>query len=222
MAAPRSTRGKTGACHMTLGAPEAPRFTELLPYHRFTAPPMQRTKSKQPRASASFTAAPARWWKNLAMPTLPGAGLFPRWRHREMERRNRRCPARPDPAGRSAPASRSGAGLNLILLAAAGVRRHGIFPGKLVSCSRPGAWRWSNDFGISLPGTLSPQPWITPRMFPQFRGWLELALLCGRARPRPARGAPPTADFSLLGVVDARRALPSRFITRTDRSSFLA
>jgi hypothetical protein len=37
---------------------------------------MRRSKSKQPRTSASFTAAPGRWWTNVAVPTLPVLACF--------------------------------------------------------------------------------------------------------------------------------------------------
>src|SRR5687768_18447945 len=37
---------------------------------------MRLTKSKQPRTSASFTAAPARWWMNLVVPAIPVLACF--------------------------------------------------------------------------------------------------------------------------------------------------
>ena len=129
---------------------------------------MQKTRS---RIRPSFTAAPGRWWKNVAVPTLPVVACFlggatekwtegivvallglillvdpPRWS-----------------LGRS---------LNLVLLAVVALAATAFLP---ASWFMQPAWRLvlQSDFGLTLPTTLSPQPWISLGCFVSFLAGLS-------------------------------------------------
>src|SRR3982750_1711338 len=124
------------------------------------------SKSRQTRATASFTGAPARWWLNVAVPALPVLACF---------------------LGGATVKWSEGivvALLGLILLinpprVSLGWRINATLVGLLAVAAtaflpanwflQP-AWRAAliNDFGIQLPATLSPQPWISLGCFLSF------------------------------------------------------
>ena len=116
---------------------------------------MQGKRSRIP----SFTAAPARWWKNIAIPTLPVLACFlggstEKWSEGIVVALLGFI-LLADP-----PRFSLGWNLNLILLATVACAATAFLP---ASWFLQPAWRLAleNDFGISLPGTLSPQPWIS-------------------------------------------------------------
>ena len=116
-------------------------------------------QKKRSRTRPSFTAAPARWWKNIAIPTLPVlagflGGATEKWSEGIVVALLGVI-LLADP-----PRFSLGWGLNLILLAIVGCTATAFLP---ASWFLQPAWRLAleNDFSISLPGTLSPQPWIS-------------------------------------------------------------
>jgi O-antigen ligase len=124
---------------------------------------MQKTRS---RIRPSFTAAPGRWWKNIAVPTLPVLACFlggatEKWSEGIVVALLGLI-LLADP-----PRLSLGRGLNLILLAAATLAATAFLP---ASWFMQPAWRLvlENDFGLGLPGTLSPQPWISLGCFVSF------------------------------------------------------
>jgi len=129
---------------------------------------MQKTRS---RIRPSFTAAPGRWWKNIAIPALPVLACFlggatEKWSEGIVVALLGLI-LLADP-----PRLSLGRGLNLILLAAAALAATAFLP---ASWFMQPAWRLvlENDFGLGLPGTLSPQPWITLGCFVSFLAGLS-------------------------------------------------
>jgi tetratricopeptide (TPR) repeat protein len=116
-------------------------------------------QKKRSRISPSFTAAPGRWWKNLAIPALPVLACFlggatEKWAEGVVVSLLGLI-LLVDP-----PKLSLGRSLNLILLAAVAFAATAFLPG---SWFMQPEWRLvlENDFGINLPSTLSPQPWIS-------------------------------------------------------------
>jgi O-antigen ligase len=116
-------------------------------------------QKKRSRTRHSFTAAPARWWKNIAIPTLPVLACFlggatEKWSEGIVVALLGLI-LLADP-----PRSSLGRGLNLIVLAIVACAVTAFLP---AGWFLQPAWRLvlENDFGISLPGTVSPQPWIS-------------------------------------------------------------
>lgn len=128
-------------------------------------------QKKRSRIRPTFTAAPARWWRNILIPTLPVLACFlggatEKWSEGIV-------------VGlfglillAGPPRFSLGRGLNLILLAIAACAATAFLPASWFS--QP-AWRLAleNDFGITLPGTLSPQPWISLGCFVSFLAGLS-------------------------------------------------
>ena len=130
-------------------------------------------QKKRSRIRPTFTAAPARWWRNILVPTLPVLACFlggatEKWGEGIV-------------VGllglillTGPPRFSLGRGLNWILLVITLCAAAAFLP---ASWFFHPAWRLAleNDFGISLPGTLSPQPWISLGCFVSFLaglGWL--------------------------------------------------
>jgi O-antigen ligase/tetratricopeptide (TPR) repeat protein len=128
-------------------------------------------QKKRSRIRPTFTAAPARWWRNVLIPALPVLACFlggatEKWSEGIV-------------VGllglillASPPRFSLGRGLNVILLT-------------IIACAAtaflPASWFWQpawrlvleSDFGISLPGTLSPQPWLSFGCFVSFLAGLS-------------------------------------------------
>lgn len=127
---------------------------------------MRRSKSKPPRTSASFTAAPARWWMNLVVPGLPVMACFlggatQKWSEGIVVVLLGLILLVHPPRFSLGPV------MNIILLALLAGAATAFLPANWFS--HP-AWRAAlgDDFGINLPGTLSPQPWISLGAFLSF------------------------------------------------------
>jgi O-antigen ligase len=123
-------------------------------------------QKKQSRTRSSFTASPGRWWKNIAIPTLPVLACFlggatEKWSEGIIVALLGLI-LLVDP-----PRFSLGPVLNVIFLALAACAATAFLPARWFL--QP-AWRLVlvNDFGISLPDTLSPQPWITLGCFVSF------------------------------------------------------
>jgi len=123
-------------------------------------------QKKRSRIRPSFTAAPARWWKNIAIPTLPVLACFlggatEKWSEGIVIALLGLI-LLADP-----PRFSLGWGFDLILLATVACAATAFLP---ASWFLQPAWRLAleNDFGVSLPGTLSPQPWISLGCFVSF------------------------------------------------------
>jgi tetratricopeptide (TPR) repeat protein len=128
-------------------------------------------QKKRSRIRPTFTAAPARWWRNNLIPTLPVLACFlggatEKWSEGIV-------------VGlfglillAAPPRFSLGRGLNLIVLAIAACAATAFLP---ASWFLQPAWRFAleNDFGITLPGTLSPQPWISLGCFVSFLAGLS-------------------------------------------------
>ena len=84
------------------------------------------------------------------------------------------------------------------------------------------AWRLvlANDFGINLPGTVSPQPWITLGCFVSFLAGLSW-LYYVSTLDLELRDVRQQLRFFAAGIVLLAGAL-SRPLFRADHSSFLA
>jgi O-Antigen ligase len=128
-------------------------------------------QKKRSRTRPSFTAAPARWWKNIAIPTLPVLACFlggatEKWSEGIIVALLGLI-LLADP-----PRWSLGRSLNLIVLAAVAFSATTFLP---ASWFMQPAWRLvlENDFGISLPGTLSPQPWVSLGCFVSFLAGLS-------------------------------------------------
>jgi len=128
-------------------------------------------QEKRSRIRLSFTAAPGRWWKNIAIPSLPVLACFlggatEKWSEGIVVVLLGLI-LLADP-----PRTSLGRGLNLILLGSAACAATAFLP---ASWFLQPAWRLvlENDFGISLPGTLSPQPWISLGCFISFLAGLS-------------------------------------------------
>jgi O-antigen ligase len=128
-------------------------------------------QKKRSRIRPGFTAAPARWWKNLAIPMLPVLACFlggatEKWSEGIIVALlGLILLANP-------PSFSLGRGLNLIVLGIVAGAATAFLP---ASWFLHPAWRLAleNDFGISLPGTLSPQPWISVGCFVSFLAGLS-------------------------------------------------
>src|SRR5438067_2086953 len=127
---------------------------------------MPRSKTRHTRTSATFTGAPARWWLNVAVPALPVLACFlggatQKWSEGiVVALLGLMLLVQP-------PKVSWGLTLNLILLALLASAATAFLPAHLFL--QP-AWRTAlvEDFGIQLPGTLSPQPWISLGCFLTF------------------------------------------------------
>ena len=128
-------------------------------------------QKKRSRTRRTFTAAPARWWKNIAIPTLPVLACFlggatEKWSEGVVVALLGLI-LLADP-----PRFSLGRGFNLILFAIVACAATAFLP---ASWFLQPAWRLAleNDFGISFPGTLSPQPWISLGCFVSFLAGLS-------------------------------------------------
>ena len=128
-------------------------------------------QKKRSRIRPSFTAAPARWWKNIAIPTLPVLACFlggatEKWSEGIVVALLGLI-LLADP-----PRLSLGPVLNVILVAIIACAATAFLP---ASWFLQPAWRvaMENDFSISLPGTLSPQPWISLGCFVSFLAGLS-------------------------------------------------
>src|SRR6267154_3331897 len=132
---------------------------------------MPSSKTRQTRTAASFTGAPARWWLNAAVPALPVLACFlggatVKWSEGIVVALfGLMLLAQP-------PKVSWGPALNIILLALLAAAATAFLPANWFL--QP-AWRTVlvEDFGINLPGTLSPQPWITLGCFLSFLAGLS-------------------------------------------------
>jgi tetratricopeptide (TPR) repeat protein len=132
---------------------------------------MRSPKTKQSRTRASFTAAPGRWWMNLAVPTLPVLACFlggatQKWSEGIVVALLGVVLLVHPPKFSLGPA------LNVILLALLACAATAFLPANWFL--HP-PWRAAlvEDFGINLPRTLSPQPWITLGCFLSFLAGLS-------------------------------------------------
>ena len=132
---------------------------------------MPGSKTRQSRTPASFTGAPARWWLNVAVPALPVVACFlggatAKWSEGVVVALlGLMLLIQP-------PKVSWGLTLNLILLALLASAATAFLPANWFL--QP-AWRTAlvEDFGINLPGTLSPQPWISIGCFLSFLAGLS-------------------------------------------------
>jgi tetratricopeptide (TPR) repeat protein len=128
-------------------------------------------KIRRTRTPASFTGAPGRWWLNLAVPAVPVLACFlggatQKWSEGVITALfGVMLLVHP-------PRLSLGRTTNIILLALLACVATAFLPANWFL--QP-AWRAAlvEDFGINLPGTLSPQPWISLGCFLSF-----LAGLC--------------------------------------------
>src|SRR3954449_3985728 len=120
---------------------------------------MPASKSNQIRTSGGFTAAPGRFWVNTAVPMLPVlacllGGATQKWSEGIVVAvLGLMLLVHP-------PKESLGTALNLILIGLLACTATAFLPATWFS--QP-AWRAAlvDDFGVTLPGTLSPQPWIS-------------------------------------------------------------
>jgi tetratricopeptide (TPR) repeat protein len=116
-------------------------------------------KTRTTRTSATFSAAPGRWWLNFAVPALPVLACFlggatQKWSEGVITALfGLMLLVHP-------PRVSLGWKINVILLALLACGATAFLPANWFL--RP-AWRVAlvDDFGINLPGMLSPQPWIS-------------------------------------------------------------
>ena len=132
---------------------------------------MPSSKTRQTRTAASFTGAPARWWLNAAVPALPVLACFlggatVKWSEGIVVALFGLMLLVQPPKVSWGPA------LNIILLALLAAAATAFLPANWFL--QP-AWRTVlvEDFGINLPGTLSPQPWISLGCFLSFLAGLS-------------------------------------------------
>ena len=127
---------------------------------------MPSSKIRQTRLPASFTGAPGRWWLNFAVPMLPVLACFlggatVKWSEGIVVALfGAMLLINP-------PKVSLGWGINLTLLALLLCAATAFLPANWFL--QP-AWRTAlvEDFGVILPGTLSPQPWISLGCFLSF------------------------------------------------------
>jgi tetratricopeptide (TPR) repeat protein len=120
---------------------------------------MPRSKSRKTRVPASFTGSPGRWWLNLAVPALPVLACFlggatEKWSEGIVVALfGIMLLVNP-------PKASLGWKLNAVLLALLACAATAFLPANWFL--QP-AWRTAlvDDFGVNLPGTLSPQPWVS-------------------------------------------------------------
>ncbi|HEY8835556.1 MAG TPA: hypothetical protein VIM09_08220, partial [Chthoniobacterales bacterium] len=132
---------------------------------------MPSSKTRQTRTRASFTGAPARWWLNAAVPALPVLACFlggatAKWSEGIVVALfGLMLLVQPPKVSWGPP-------LNVILLALLASAATAFLPANWFL--QP-AWRTAlvEDFGIHLPGTLSPQPWISLGCFLSFLAGLS-------------------------------------------------
>lgn len=128
-------------------------------------------REKRSRIHPSFTATPARWWKNITIPMLPVLACFlggatEKWSEGiVVVLLGVILMANP-------PRVSLGPVLNIVLLAIIACAATAFLPETWFP--QPG-WRFAlaSYFGISLPGTLSPQPWISLGCFVSFLAGLS-------------------------------------------------
>jgi hypothetical protein len=172
-------------------------------------------QKKQSRTRSSFTASPGRWWKNIAVPALPALACFlggatEKWSEGIIVALLGLI-LLVDP-----PRSSLGWVLNLIIFALAGCAATAFLPAQWFS--QPD-WRLVllNDFGVTLPATLSPQPWISLGCFASLvagLSWLyyvstlELDLREVRQQLRFFAGAIVTLAILCVALYLTRAALP--------------
>ena len=132
---------------------------------------MRSPKSKQSRTPVSFTGDPGRWWMNLAVPTLPVLACFlggatQKWSEGIVVALLGLILLVHPPKFSLGPV------LNLILLTLLLCVATAFLPANWFL--QP-AWRTAfvDDFGINLPRTLSPQPWISLGCFLSFLAGLS-------------------------------------------------
>jgi O-Antigen ligase len=132
---------------------------------------MPSSNTRQTRTAASFTGAPARWWLNVAVPALPVLACFlggatVKWSEGIVVALFGLMLLVQPPKVSWGPA------LNIILLALLAAAATAFLPANWFL--HP-AWRTVlvEDFGIKLPGTLSPQPWISLGCFLSFLAGLS-------------------------------------------------
>lgn len=132
---------------------------------------MPTAKIRSSRSPASFTGAPGRWWLNLAVPALPVLACFLggatlKWSEGIVVALfGLILLVHP-------PKVSLGGALNGIVLALLACAATAFLPSKWFLQS---AWRTVlvEDFGLVLPGTLSPQPWISLGCFLSFLAGLS-------------------------------------------------
>jgi tetratricopeptide (TPR) repeat protein len=132
---------------------------------------MPTAKTRTTRTPASFTGAPGRWWLNLAVPALPVLACFlggatQKWTEGVIVALfGVMLLVHP-------PQLSVGRATNTILLALLACVATAFLPAKWFL--QP-AWRAAlvEDFGLNLPGTLSPQPWISLGCFLSFLAGLS-------------------------------------------------
>src|SRR4051812_3386603 len=120
---------------------------------------MSGSKSNRIRTSGDFHGGPSRFWLNAAVPLLPVlacllGGATQKWSEGIVVALfGIMLLAHP-------PKASLGMGLNLVLLGLLACAATSFLPASWFS--QP-AWRTAlvDDFGVTLPGTLSPQPWIS-------------------------------------------------------------
>src|ERR1700704_2530190 len=132
---------------------------------------MEPTPKKRSRMRVSFTTAPGRWGRDIAIPLLPVLACFlggatEKWSEGiVVALLGLILLAHP-------PSFSLGRGLNLIVFGIVACAATAFLP---ASWFLQPVWRLAleNDFGISLPGTLSPQPWISLGCFVSFLAGLS-------------------------------------------------
>src|SRR5256714_3764287 len=132
---------------------------------------MSNSKTRQTRVHTSFIGAPGRWWLNLAVPALPVLACFlggatVKWSEGII------VASFGTMLLINPPKVSLGWGINLILFALLACAATAFLPANWFL--QP-AWRavLLDDFGIKLPGTLSPQPWISLGCFLSFLAGLS-------------------------------------------------
>src|SRR5437588_8361017 len=154
-----------------LGRQERPLILELIPYHHDPRRLMQSTPVKRSRIRGGFTTAPSRWLMNIAIPALPVLACFlggatQKWSEGiVLALLGLILLANP-------PRFTLGPALNAILLALVACVATAFLPSRWFL--EP-AWRLVlvNDFDLTLPATLSPQPWISLGCFISFLAGLS-------------------------------------------------
>jgi O-Antigen ligase len=132
---------------------------------------MPSSKTRQIRTPASFTGAPARWWLNFAIPALPVLACFlggatVKWSEGIVVALfGLILLVNP-------PKVSLGWAINATLLALLACAATAFLPANWFLSP---AWRTAlvEDFGVQLPRTLSPQPWITLGCFFSFLAGLS-------------------------------------------------
>jgi tetratricopeptide (TPR) repeat protein len=132
---------------------------------------MPTIKTRTTRTPASFVGAPGRWWLNVAVPALPVVACFlggatQKWSEGIVAGLfGVMLLVRP-------PRLSLGTAINVIMLGLVACAATAFLPANWFL--QP-AWRVAlgEDFGIKLPNTLSPQPWISVGCFLSFAAGLS-------------------------------------------------